>query len=383
MNLRPESVVEEPRRVSTIELFLDLVFVFAVTQLTTLLAGDPTPQGVLQALLIFGVVWWIYGGYVWLTNAVAPDTKPRRLLLLVAMLGFLLIALAIPTTFRGGGVVFGLGYLLVVLVHSGAFTLTQYAPSLSGMLRLAPLNLVSAAFIVGGGVVGGSAQYALLAIALAIQIVTPFVVASRQFRIDTGHFVERYGLLVLIVLGESIVAIGVGLGSDTVLDVPLLTAAVLALAITAVLWWIYFSGEDARAEEAMEQASIDGRARIAINAFFYATIPMLLGVVVFAAGVKFATAHPLEPLPAHAAIMLAGGVALYLIGDAIFRAVIGARLAAGRLAAAAIGLAAVPLGIAITAVAELAALAGVLVASIVVAAIWAERAEREVSPALD
>jgi low temperature requirement protein LtrA len=369
-----------PRRVSTIELFLDLVFVFAVTQLTTLLADRPNPVGLLQALLIFGVVWWMYGGYVWLTNAVAPDTEPRRLFLLLAMLGFLLIALAIPTTFDGGGVVFGAGYVLVVLVHSAMFRQSEYAPSLRAMLRISSLNFLSASIILAAGVVGGTAMYPLFAIALLIQVVTPFIARANLFSIDTGHFVERYGLLVLIVLGESIVAIGVGLAGSAP-DLPLVTAAVLALAVTSMLWWIYFSGDDVRAEEAMERASLVRRFRIAINAFFYATIPMLLGVVAFAAGVKFATGHPFEPIELPAALLLAGGIALYLVGDAIFRVFIEAGVAWNRLFAAVAALATIPIGTAISAVAQLAAI-WLLLAISVFAPVTAER-RREARALLD
>ena len=377
-----DETVEEPRRVSTIELFLDLVFVFAVTQLTTLLADHPDLTGLLQALLIFGVVWWMYGAYVWLTNAVAPDTPSRRLLLLVAMLGFLLIALAIPTAFEGGGVVFGIGYILVVVVHAAAFGLSQHTSSLRGMLRIAPLNLFSASVILAAGVVGGTAMYPLFALALLIQVITPFIAAPGAFRIDSAHFVERYGLLVLIVLGESIVAIGVGLGGSTP-DLPLVTAAALALAVTAAMWWIYFSGDDVRAEEAMEHATQRRRAQIAINAFFYATIPMLLGVVAFAAGVKFATAHPFEPIEAAAALALGGGVATYLVGDALFRLSIGAGLAWNRLFAAALTLAMVPIGTIVSAVAELAGIWLVLVLGLIVPSALAERPKRAVTAALD
>jgi low temperature requirement protein LtrA len=159
--------------------------------------------------------------------------------------------------------------------------------------------------------------------------------------------------------------------------------AALALAVTAAMWWIYFSGDDVRAEEAMEQATQRRRAQIAINAFFYATIPMLLGVVTFAAGVKFATAHPLEPIEPAAALALGGGVATYLVGDALFRLSIGAGLAWNRLFAAALTLAMVPIGTIVSAVAELAGIWLVLVLGLIVPAALAERPKRTATAALD
>ena len=186
------------RPVSTLELFFDLVFVFAVTQLTAVLADNSTPLGALQVLLIFGVLWWMFGGCVWLTNAVAPDRAIRKLLLLAAMGGFLVLALAIPTAFdRGGGLVFGLGYLLVVLIHAGLFTHASLGTGLTGILRVAPLNIVAALVIVVAGLLHGPIVYALWLLAFGLEVVTSFLsdpggfrIAPRRSRYDlhTGEF---------------------------------------------------------------------------------------------------------------------------------------------------------------------------------------------------
>ena len=136
----------DDRRVSTLELFTDLVFVFAITQLTTLLSDDPTLRGLLEILLIFGVLWWMFGGYVYLTNAMPLDRKVRRLLLLVGMGGFLVMGLAIPTAFHGGGIVFGVGYAVVTMVHAGLFVYASGA-RLADVARFVPLNLVGAALV--------------------------------------------------------------------------------------------------------------------------------------------------------------------------------------------------------------------------------------------
>jgi low temperature requirement protein LtrA len=367
----------QDRSVSTLELFTDLVFVFAVTQLTALLAEDPTPRGVLEVLLIFGVAWWMFGGYVFLTNAMAPDRKVRRLLLLAGMMGFLVIGLAIPSAFHGGGVVLGLGYLVVVVVHAGLFIYGSGTPFVD-VLRFAPMNLAGAVLILIGGVVQGTAAYVLWGLALGGQVVSSLVSVRGAFRLRVGHFVERYGLLVLIVLGESIVAIGVG-AAGLPLDASLVGAAILALAITSGLWWIYFSGDDARAAEALASAPVERHIRIALGAFFYATIPMLLGVVALAAGVKTAIANAFDPLPPEGAAFLAAGVALYLLGDALFRRAIGAEKAVDRLLAGLVALLALPVGVGVSAIAELGMLLAVLVAVIILAA----RTERMSHPAVE
>ena len=359
------TVIAQDRPVSTLELFFDLVFVFAITQLTSVLADDPTPIGALQVLLIFGVLWWMFGGYVWLTNAIAPDRAVRKLLLLAAMAGFLVIALAIPTAFTGGGVVFGLGYLLVVLIHAGLFVNAIKGAGLRGILRVAPLNVVSALVLVVAGLTGEPVVYGLWLLAFGLEALTSFVADPRGFRVAPGHFVERQGLLLIIVLGESIVAISVG-AADLPLDASLLLAGALSLAVVSCLWWLYFSEDDARAEEALSSAPVEGRMRIALNAFFYAQIPMLLGIVAFAAGVKSAIGHAFEPLASYGALFLAAGVALYLVGDALFRLGIGFGHARARLAGALAALATFPIGVATSASLQTAALLGVLVVVILI-----------------
>jgi len=181
--------VEVDRPVSTLELFFDLLFVFAITQLTSVLAGDPSPRGVLQVLLAFGVLWWMFGGYVWLTNTIAPDTTLRRLLLLAAMVGFLVMGLALPTAFEGGGLIFGLGYLLVILIHAGLFAFAQRGTGLTGIFKVAPLNIVAAVILVIAGLFHGPIVYVLWAVAFGLEVLTSFVSDPSGFRIAPGHFV--------------------------------------------------------------------------------------------------------------------------------------------------------------------------------------------------
>jgi low temperature requirement protein LtrA len=362
----------EAVRVSTIELFFDLVFVFAITQLTTLLAHDPTAVGLVRVLLIFGTLWWMYGGYAWLTNAVPPHRLLLRLLILVGMAGFLVVALAIPTAFGRGGVAFGLGYLLVTLVHSGMFLLSSQETVVRAIRRLGPVNALSATMLVVGGFAGGAAQWILWSAAFLLQWSSPAFTAVEGFRIQAAHFVERHGLIVLIALGESIVAVSIGVAADE-LRAGSIVIAVLGLALAAALWWLYFDGEDERAERALDGAP-GGRAQwLALYAFGYAFLPVLGGIVVFAAGVKNAVAHHGEPLAASTAWLLAGGVAGYVAGLAWFRRCLGIRPVGPRLAIAVAVLPAALVGLTATPEAQLAVLAVIVVAGIMAEATWTKR----------
>ena len=351
---------EEEVRVSTLELFFDLVFVFTLTQLTGLLAAESSLERVAQIVLIFIVLFWMYGGYAWLTNRMAPNRPARRLLLMLGMAGFLVCALAIPQAFNDGGIAFGLGYLLVVLVHAALYTQVF---GMGVVVRFAPLNVVAALTVIAAGFLEGVSAYALWGVAVLMQFVTPSIVARVAPRLDvrTGHFVERHGLLLIVALGESVVAIGVGLGHVT-LDVGLYAAAVLGLSLACALWWTYFVGDAEHAERVMEEASPDRRFHLAINAYFYAYVLILLGVVAAAAGVEESIGHVTEQLETGPALALGIGIAMYLIGALAFRRVMGLRPAGYRGAAAMVALATIPLGISFSAAWQLVALVVCLVA---------------------
>jgi low temperature requirement protein LtrA len=269
--------------VTTLELFFDLVFAFTLTQLATLLASGFTAADAVRVLLIFGLLWWMYEGYAWLTNARPPVHTAERLLLLVGMAGFLTIGLAIPDGFGGSALALGLGYLVVVVVHGALY------------LRV-NRNIV--------------------------RIVHP----KNLFELRAAHLSERHSALLLVALGESVAAIGVGAGRlagrSGLQDARLTVAAVLGLALAATLWWIIFgAGDEEKAERVLTAASSERRTALALSAFFYGNIPLLLGLVAMAAGVGRAVersdrlaAGPLAP-----AVVLAVGAALFLAGDVAIR----------------------------------------------------------------
>jgi low temperature requirement protein LtrA len=366
----------QPLRVSTLELFFDLVFVFTITQLTGTLAEDLTPRGALRVLLVFCVLWWMYGGYAWLSNARSPRQFPERLLMLLGMAGWLVIGLAIPRAFSrpGEAVALGLGYLLVVAVH-GAL----YLRANRNILRVTPFNAASALLVIAAGTVPGRpAGYALWIAALAVQALSPLISRpAGRFSIQPSHFVERHGALLIVAFGESVVDIGIG-AADHPVTFALVVQAALGLALAAALWWVYFGvGDDERAEEQMNRADPALRPALALNAYFYCYIPMLLGIVAIAAGIKVAIGSDQVTLPYRACLALAGGTALYLAGDAAFRRVLRIGTQRYRAAAAAAALAVSAVGAALSVTAEIALLTVIVAAALAVERVLAGRGEAD------
>jgi low temperature requirement protein LtrA len=360
-------VPDQPLRVSTLELFFDLVFVFTITQLTGMLDRDMTARGALRVVLVFGVLWWMYAGYAWLTNARTPHQAPERLLMLLGMAGFLVIGLSIPHAFdrRGEAVALGLGYLLVVAVHGALYLRVN-----RNILRVAPFNVLSALLVIAAGASGGGtpAGYALWAAALAAQVLSPLLFHPRgRFSIQSSHFVERHGALIIVAFGESVADIGIG-AADQPVTLALITPAVLGLALAAALWWAYFGvGDDERAEEEMTRADPAVRPALALNAYFYSYIPILLGIVAVAAGVKQAIGslgRAGSTLPYPVCLALAGGVALYLAGAVAFRHVLRIGVQRYRVAAAAAALTASAVGVTFSVTAEIALLTAIVAAAL-------------------
>jgi low temperature requirement protein LtrA len=364
----------EPLRVTTLELFFDLVFAFTLTQLATLLASGFTAADAARVLLIFGLLWWMYEGYAWLTNARPPVRTAERLLLLVAMAGFLTIGLAIPGGFGGTSLALGLGYLLVVLVHGSLYYRVN-----RNIIRVTPFNVASALLIIVAALLPGPggavppAGYALWVVALAVQLGSPLIVHPRGlFELRPAHMAERHSALVLVALGESVAAIGVGAGRlaghSGAENARLVAAAVLGLALAAALWWTVFgAGDEEAAERVLRAATSERRTALALSAFFYGNIPLLLGLVAMAAGVyeAIARSHRLTAGPVGAAVALAVGAALFLAGEVIIRSLLGTGPVRLRAVTAVLALATVPVGVFVALEAQLVVitllLAGMLV----------------------
>jgi len=330
-------------RVSTLELFFDLVFVFTVTQLTGFLADDLSWLGVLRAIVLLAVILWMYGGYAWLTNAVAPTSSLRRGLLVIGMGGFLTIALAVPHAYAETGLALGIGYFLVNAIHTGLFLHAGGPGAARAMARLAPLNLLTATMVLVGGAVPAQWRLPVWSLTVAVQWASPYLHSMRSWTISPTHFVERHGLVVIVALGESIVAIGVGAVGLPV-DAGLITVAALGLALVYMLWWTYFGGDEEAAERALASLPPEKVARAALRSYGYAHLPILFGIVVLAAGVKKAVGHAFDHLTVPQAMALGGGVALFLLGDVLFRSELSIGLVRYRAVGAVAALATVPLG---------------------------------------
>jgi low temperature requirement protein LtrA len=298
--------------VTSLELFFDLVFVFTLTQLTALLAKSLSWESLLQSFLIFIVLFWMYGGYVWLTNSIPPVTSGRQLLLIAGMAAFLICALAIPNAFQDTGLIFGIGYLIVIIVHGFMYVRAVGLKK----ARFVPMNFLSAGAVISAGLVDGSARYLLWLLAIALHVVTSFLGTGLRFELRVSHFAERHGLLLLVALGESIVAIGAG---GLVLDLRFILAAILGLILTAALWWIYFARDDEVARTTMLARPNTAQLRQALSGYFYAFIPMLFGIILLATGIKSSIEHLTSRLDTAHAFAFGGGVGLYLIGTIIFR----------------------------------------------------------------
>ena len=348
-----EETIDRSARVSTLELFFDLVFVFTITQLTGVLVAGGDAAAVAQVAVMFLLIWWMYDAYAWLTNAIATDLVRFRLLLIGGMGGFLVVALSIPRAYEGEGLAFGVAYLIVVLLHASMYVKGTSVSEVAAILRIVPFNLAGAALLVVGGALGGEAEWVLWTAAAVIPWISPWITGVEGFVVAPSHFVERHGLVIIVALGESIVVIGAGAAGDAV-DLGLVVVALLALALSASLWWLYFSDEDA-AERAMQRAAPERRPHLALVGFGYWHYGLLLGVIAVAAGLKKAIGDPYDPLEGWVAAELAVGVALFVACDVGFRRTLGIRHGGVRLVAAALALATIPIGLLI-ATAQIAAL---------------------------
>jgi low temperature requirement protein LtrA len=312
----PESGTEH--QVTPLELFFDLVFVFAITQVTSLLAHNPTWGGVLRGMLVLAAVWWAWTGYAWLTSTMDVDEGGVRLAVLASTATMLAVALAVPHAFGGDALLFGVAFLLVRVLHLVLYAIAgrDDPDLLSALLRLAPSELLGASLLVLAGFLAGNTRIAAWLVALAVDFVGPYAIRLDGWRIAPAHFAERHGLVVLIALGESIVAIGVGAGFALVTGV--LAAAALGIAVVSAQWWLYFDVAAIFARRRLIEARGVERTRLARDAYSYFHLPMVAGIVLFAFGLKTTIRHAGEELDTVAAVALCGGAALYLLAHVAF-----------------------------------------------------------------
>lgn len=345
----PEADPTPITRVNTLELFFDLVFVFTITQVTSLIAHPHGLRTFVEAGVIFMVTWWMYDGYVWLTSNFRVERTRYRLLMLAGMIGFFQMALSVPTAFTTGTIGFGAGLLLTVVVHSLLFI---RAPGMSGrtFTYTAPINLATAACVLASGFAPEAWRVPLWGLAagfLMVRLLSFIAFPNRwpaPFSFSPTHFVERHGLILIVALGESIVAVGTAASGDgQPLSWEARALATLALMLSASLWWTYFSRDDTRAEHALTALS-NGERVSKGGAMALTHLGMIAGIVVLSAGLKNALGSTDERLMA--ASFLASGVALYLLSDGFYRRTLGLGPGRVRFVFAALALATAPLGVA-------------------------------------
>jgi len=306
--------VEREQRVTALELFFDLVFVFAITQVTGFLYHDPSWLKLVEALAILAVLWFAWTGYAWLGNTAGTDEGAIRVVLLSAMGPLLIASLAVPHAFGKDALAFGIAFFFVRGLHLTAYAvLARDDPALRVVvLRLAQTILPAAAALVLAGALPGAWRAACWAVALAIDYGGLILRGTENWQVEPAHFAERHGLIVIIALGESIVALGVG-ASSLGIHAGVVTGALLGIAVAAALWWAYFDVVAAVAERKLRAAASAERALIARDSYSYLHLPMVAGIVVFAFGVKTTLAHVDSHLHGPAAAALCGGIALYLL----------------------------------------------------------------------
>jgi low temperature requirement protein LtrA len=308
------------QRVTPLELFFDLVLVFGITQVTNLMSDDPTWGGLGRGLLVLAALWWAWTGYAWLTNTLEPEEILARGTMVAAMTALLIVALAVPEAFDEHGVLFAVAYLIVRLLHLGLYVIASSNDRdlLGAVLRFAPPSLVAAGLLVVAGFLDGRAQVALWVTALTVDYLGALIGRGRGWRVSPGHFAERHGLIVIIALGESIIAIGIG-AAGVSLTPSIVVAAVLGTVTVAALWWAYFDVHAVGGHRRLEATSGIERARVARDVYSYLHMPMIAGVVLFALGLKKTIEHVDEPLATVPAVALCGGLALYFFTHVALR----------------------------------------------------------------
>lgn len=352
--LRKVRVSTESHRVTTFELFFDLVFVFAFTQTSRLMADEHSWLGALQGMIILGLLWWSWVSYSWLANQAHVDEGVMRLGMALAMTSMFVVALAIPEAFSdfegglSGPLVLAIAYAVVRVTHTVLYIVAadEDAALRRQVLRTSTAMILGSSLIVAGAVIGGPAQtWFWLAGLLTDFGLTYATSVGGDWRVHSAaHWTERYGLIVILALGESIVAIGVG-ASRIPVDIAIMAGAVFGIGLSLCLWWLYFDMIAPAAEHVVAKLQGKARTSLAVDAYTYMHFLLIAGIVLSALGVETALAH-IEDSDAFGwfgAAHLMGGTALYLAGHAAFWKRVGGNWKVWRLVGAGALLVAMPL----------------------------------------
>jgi low temperature requirement protein LtrA len=312
--------VQREQRVTPLELFFDLVVVFAITQVTQLMSNDLSWRGVGRGLLVLAAIWWLWTGYAWLTNSLEPEEGLVRAGMFAAMAAVFLVALAVPNAFGEDALLFGVAYLAVRLLNLTLYTVAgkRDRDLLEALERFAPASLVGCLIILAAGFADERWRTVLWVAALIVLYSGPFFTRGRVWSISPAHFAERYGLIVIIALGESVVALGVGAAHVSITR-GLIMASILGIAVIAALWWAYFDVLAVIVQNELSKTTGPTRARLARDYYSYLHMPMIAGIVLFALGLKATIGQLDASLEAVPAVALCGGLSLYFLTHVIQR----------------------------------------------------------------
>jgi low temperature requirement protein LtrA len=329
------TAAEEERKTSYLELFFDLVFVFAFTQVSALILEDTSLRGFARAALVLALVWWAWSAYAWMTNAIDIENTVTRLIIFAAMVAGFFMALAVPHAFQAEATWFAVAYFVVRILQTTLYSwgVRNVPGTLRATLRLAPWFLVAASVALVGGFVDADYRAWVWLASLAIDVVGTLTVARAEWHVSPSHFAERFALIVIIALGESIVAIGVAT-SHLERDATYVVSVAVAFVGVAALWWAYFDFTAIAAARSLRRASGRARSTLARDVFTYFHYPIVLGIIFYAVAAKKTLEHPLDPLSSAGRWALGLGIALYLCGFALMRFRVIRRIAWERLTAA-------------------------------------------------
>ncbi len=364
---RLTAVAREEETVTPLELFFDLVFVLALTQCTALMAAEPTWTGLAKGMLVLGVLWWSWVGYAWLTSVVDPEEGAVRLVIFGAMAALLVAGLCVPQAFGDAALIFALAYAVVRIAHIALFMLASRDDDAfrHSVVGLAISTAIGVGLLVAASFSDGWLQGGLWALALALDMGGPYFFGADGWKLSPHHFSERHALIIIIALGESIVAVGVG--AEERVDIGIVAAATVGTAVAAALWWLYFDIVAIVAARRLAQAEA-GREQneMARDSYSYAHFPMVAGIVLVALGMKKTLGDVEEPLKLVPAAALLGGTAIYLLAHVLFRFRHVHTLNTRRLGLAVLLVAFVPAAVEIPALATITVLALALVALIAI-----------------
>jgi low temperature requirement protein LtrA len=376
--------VEQEHRVTPRELFFDLVFVFAFTQVATLLTDHPTFTGIGRGVLVLAALWWTWSAYAWLTNTVDPEEGIVGAALLIALIAMFVAALVVPGVFDDDGVLFGAAFLVVWAMHTALYALAGRGSRdlLGAVLRLAPWTMLGATLILVAGFTDGARIWLWLA-ALACAYVGGVLSGATGWRIHPSHFAERHGLVVIIALGEAFIAIGIG-ATGIGIGLGEVVAAILGILVATSIWLAYFDFFSIRGERFLHELEGPERVALARDLYAYGHFPMIVGIVLFAFAMKDIVGHVGEELGSVQAFALCGGSALYLLTYSAMRIRIERRLTVsrGRFTAALALLLLLPFATAVPALAALALVTAVWVALHTYELVWWREARAESRSAL-